>query len=111
MSPGVILGLLRFLPVALEAGVAVSGLVQQTLGKVQPKGPIEEFATKVLEVVPQMLTAGVAIQSVIDVVKRTNEQVGVMIREVRGPTDDEWSAQASRIRSLEDRLDQAARRP
>ena len=111
MNASVILSLLRFLPAALEAGIPLAAeLVQQVTGKVQPKGAIEEYAAKVLEVVPAMIAGGVATQSVIDVVTRTNEQVGVMIREVRGPTDAEWSAQAGRIKALEDRLDQAARR-
>lgn len=106
----IILGLLRFAPLAVEAGLAIAPLLQQALGKTQAKGAVEDYAAKVLELVPGMLAAGVATAQVVEILTRTNDDVRAMIQEGRGPTPEQWASQAGRIKALEDRLDQAAKR-
>lgn len=101
-----ILGLLRFLPAALNIGVEVKTLVEQTTGKAIPTNGVEVFASQVLTSLPALIAAG---QDIKDVVTSTNDAVRQMIAESRGPTDAEWAAQATRIKALEDQLDQAAK--
>lgn len=101
-----ILGLLRFLPAALNIGLEVKGLIEQTTGKAIPTNGVEVFANQVLVSLPALITAGKDIK---DVVTMTNNQVREMIAHERGPTDVEWGEQAARISTLEDQLDQAAK--
>lgn len=105
------LATLRFLPVAVEHGLPiVTALVAQVTTNNAANHPVEDYARRVMEVVPNLLAVGVPAAEVIESLVRTNAEVGAMAREGRGPTDAEWSAQGERIRALENRLDMAARK-
>ena len=101
-----ILALLQYLPAALNAGIQIKDIIQQTTGRVTPASGAEVFATQVLKTLPTLIEAGM---DVAEVVTRTNAAVHAMIAENRGPTDTEWADQAARIKALEDQLDAAGK--
>lgn len=101
-----ILGLLRFLPAALNIGLEIKSVIEQVTGKAVPTNGIEVFAANVMKTLPALIAAGI---DVTDAVTRTNDLVRKMIAEKRGPSDEEWADQARRIADLEASLDQAAR--
>lgn len=101
-----ILALLQYLPAAINAGITIKDIIQQTTGKVVPATGAEVFATQVLKTLPNLIAAGL---DVAEVVTRTNAAVQAMLAENRGPTDAEWADQAARIKALEAELDTAAK--
>ena len=103
MAP-LLLGVLRLLPTLVQAGIDFIPLVTATNEKAVPTNAIEVFASQTLRVLPAMVAAG---RDVTEIVTRTNEQVGLMLRDARGPRDDEWADQATRIAALELRAEAA----
>lgn len=103
----VILGLVRFLPLALEAGLTVASIIRETNEKTVPASAVEVFAQQTLQALPAAIALG---KDVTEAASRLNDLVGAMLREKRQPTDAEWAEQASRVKALEDRLDKAAAR-
>ena len=101
-----IFALLQYLPAAVNAGIQIKDLIQQTTGKIAPATGAEVFATQVLKTLPALIEAGL---DVAEVLTKTNAAVQTMIAESRGPTDAEWADQAARIKALEAALDTAAR--
>lgn len=110
MSASLVFGLLRFLPPLIEVGLPVA---QQLIGDIRGKvpageSPVADYAMKAIELVPALQAAGKAVEAVA-ILKRTNDEVGAMIREGRGPTPEERRAQAERIAALDQRFDAAAK--
>ena len=100
-----ILALLQYLPAALNIGLEVKGIIEQTNGKAIPNNGAAVFASQVLKTLPALIEAG---QDITKVVTETNTMVQKMVAENRGPTDAEWADQAARIAHLEQELDKAA---
>ena len=100
-----ILGLLKFLPAAIDLGVAVKDLITDTTGKAVPTTAVETYATNLLKALTAAIEAGQDIKEAVDT---TNNAVRAMLAEKRQPSDAEWASQAQRILALENRLDAAA---
>lgn len=93
MLETLILAGLRFLPAAIDAGIAVAPLVKEIVGKgsdgtVKPLSPIAQYAFNVMSQIPMLLDAKAEVGGIL---KTANEKVGQMIREGnRDPKPEEW---------------------
>lgn len=100
-----LLALAQFLPTALQLGIAAKPLIETVIGKTSATTDLERYAHATLSVLPNLIDAGV---DIFNLVAQTQTQVEQMIKEGRGPTDNEWAEQAARIQALEDAWKQAA---
>lgn len=101
-----LLALAQFLPTMLQLGIAAKPMIETVLGKSSASTDLERYAHATLVALPNLIDAGIDIASL---VMHTHDQVKAMLAEGRGPTTDEWQAQADRINALEQEW-QAARK-
>lgn len=107
-----ILSLVQFLPSLLQLGVVAAPLAGQLIttvtGNASATTEVEKYANTFLAALPAAINAGVDIYNVV-----THERAVInrMLDQGRGPTTEEWTAQAESIAALEAAWKDASKAP
>lgn len=89
MDPATLLALLRFAPLALDAGISIVDTIRSATSKAPSVAlsPVMQYASNVLTAVPTLIDAG---KDATAILKRANEKVRAMVAAGVDPTPADW---------------------